>query len=223
MPSYLLAISDGDTSVLSYLISPRACHRFVGHLEEEAVATYTKCIKEIEAGRVPEWYIQSLFDSVLWILDSKVHRSDLPAPQIAIDYWRLDPNSKLLDVIYAVRSDETSHRFVNHSLANLDVNTDVNPFALQEPDMHTKGKKIASVLLFAMLQSFSFLTIRIVSSGLNLSNISRKLGICFEKYLRILKLVQHTKYFSFLHTSNNCTGPSHYNQPPLIDQVCPYF
>ncbi|KAJ4482212.1 mitochondrial alternative oxidase [Lentinula aciculospora] len=109
---------------LSYLISPRACHRFVGHLEEEAVLTYTKCIKEMEIGRVPEW-------------------SDMPAPQIAIDYWRLEPSAKLLDVIYAVRSDETTHRFVNHSLANLDVNTDVNPFALREPDMHIKGKKIA--------------------------------------------------------------------------------
>ncbi|KAF5369446.1 hypothetical protein D9758_002549 [Tetrapyrgos nigripes] len=109
---------------LGYLISPRTCHRFVGHLEEEAVVTYTRCIEEIEAGRVPEW-------------------SDRPAPQIAIDYWRLPPDATLLDVIYAVRSDETTHRFVNHSLANLDVNHDVNPFALREPDMHTKGKKIA--------------------------------------------------------------------------------
>ena len=28
---------------LSYLISPRTCHRFVGYLEEEAVSTYDKC------------------------------------------------------------------------------------------------------------------------------------------------------------------------------------
>jgi ubiquinol oxidase len=42
---------------LTYLVAPRACHRFVGYLEEEAVLTYTKCIKEIEAGRVPEWYV----------------------------------------------------------------------------------------------------------------------------------------------------------------------
>ncbi|KAF9267515.1 mitochondrial alternative oxidase [Marasmius fiardii PR-910] len=109
---------------LSYLISPRICHRFVGHLEEEAVVTYTRCIKDIEAGHVPEW-------------------SDLPAPQIAIDYWRLPADAKLLDVIYAVRSDETTHRFVNHSLANLNGKVDVNPFALREPDMHTKGKRIA--------------------------------------------------------------------------------
>lgn len=48
----------------------------------------------------------------------------------------------MVDVIYAVRSDEVSHRFVNHSLANLDHKTDVNPFALREPDMHVKGKKL---------------------------------------------------------------------------------
>lgn len=51
----------------------------------------------------------------------------------------------MLDLIYAVRSDETTHRFVNHSLANLNHNTDVNPFALREPDMYLKGTKIGYV------------------------------------------------------------------------------
>ncbi|KAH9922798.1 alternative oxidase [Epithele typhae] len=112
-----------NTFFLSYLISPRTCHRFVGHLEEEAVITYTRCIQEIEAGRIPEW-------------------TNMPAPEISKDYWRLAPDAKLLDVIYAVRSDESTHRFVNHSLANLDYHTDINPFALQEPDMSVKGSKI---------------------------------------------------------------------------------
>jgi hypothetical protein len=66
----------------------------------------------------------------------------MPAPPIAIDYWRMSKNAKLLDVIYAVRSDETTHRFVNHSFANLNPHTDVNPFALREPDMHVKGGKV---------------------------------------------------------------------------------
>lgn len=48
----------------------------------------------------------------------------------------------MLDVIYAVRSDESTHRFVNHSLANLKYESDVNPFAFGEPDMHTKGTKL---------------------------------------------------------------------------------
>ncbi|TFK73573.1 mitochondrial alternative oxidase [Pluteus cervinus] len=108
---------------LAYLVSPRTCHRFVGHLEEEAVLTYTRCIADLEAGKIPEW-------------------ENTPAPGIAIDYWRLHPEAKLLDVLYAIRSDETTHRFVNHSLANLNPNGDVNPFALREPDMHVKGTKI---------------------------------------------------------------------------------
>lgn len=67
---------------------------------------------------------------------------DAPAPAIAKEYWRLKDDATLLDVIYAVRSDETTHRFVNHSLANLNYKTDVNPFALREPDMHVKGGKL---------------------------------------------------------------------------------
>lgn len=104
---------------LTYLFSPRAAHRFVGHLEEQATYTYTQCIKDMEEGLVPEW-------------------SDMPAPKIAIvsrtrlvpwilpslslsqDYWRLPEDAKLLDVIKAVRLDECQHRIVNHTLANLD-------------------------------------------------------------------------------------------------------
>lgn len=87
----------------------------------------TRCIKDLEEGRIPEW-------------------TDKPAPSIAIDYWRLEPDAKLIDVLYAVRSDETTHRFINHTFANLDFKSDVNPFALREPDMHVKGKKIGYAL-----------------------------------------------------------------------------
>lgn len=69
-------------------------------------------------------------------------RENFPAPEIAKDYWRLKTDAKLLDVLYAVRSDESTHRFVNHSLANLNYKTDVNPFAIREPDMHVKGTKL---------------------------------------------------------------------------------
>lgn len=40
---------------VAYLISPKIVHRFVGYLEEEAVHTYTRCIKEIEDGHLPRW------------------------------------------------------------------------------------------------------------------------------------------------------------------------
>ncbi|KAB5595951.1 Alternative oxidase [Ceratobasidium theobromae] len=105
---------------LGYLLSPRSAHRFVGFLEEEAIITYTKCIAEIEAGRIPEW-------------------QNKPAPSIAIDYWRLPHDATLLDVIKAVRADESTHRFVNHSLANLKQKEDLNPFAFREPNMYVKG------------------------------------------------------------------------------------
>ena len=65
----------------------------------------------------------------------------MAAPPIAKDYWRLPENATMRDVLYAVRSDETTHRFVNHSLGNLDPN-DVNPPAIREPDMHVKGATI---------------------------------------------------------------------------------
>jgi hypothetical protein len=68
----------------------------------------------------------------------------MPAPAIAKDYWRLPEDATIKDVLYAVRSDETTHRFVNHSLGNLHPN-DVNPFAIREPDMHVKGKVIEYV------------------------------------------------------------------------------
>jgi len=32
---------------IAYVLSPRFCHRFVGYLEEEAVKTYTYCLKVI--------------------------------------------------------------------------------------------------------------------------------------------------------------------------------
>ncbi len=40
---------------VAYLLSPRIVHRFVGYLEEEAVHTYTRAIKEIEDGHLPKW------------------------------------------------------------------------------------------------------------------------------------------------------------------------
>jgi hypothetical protein len=54
----------------AYLVSPRIVHRLVGYLEEEAVYTYTRQIKDLDAGRLPKW-------------------EKMQAPQIAIDYWKM--------------------------------------------------------------------------------------------------------------------------------------
>ncbi len=80
---------------ISYLISPKICHRFVGFLEEEAVITYTRCLQELDAGSLPIW-------------------AKTPAHQIAKNYWKLSDDAMLRDVLLAVRADEAGHRqYVN--------------------------------------------------------------------------------------------------------------
>ena len=75
-----------------YLFAPRTAHRVVGYFEEEAVISYTAYLAEVDAGR----------------------HENVPAPQIAIDYWQLPSDARLRDVIIAVRADEAEHRDVNH-------------------------------------------------------------------------------------------------------------
>lgn len=81
---------------LLYLTTPRTAHRLVGYFEEQAVISYTLYLAEIDAGRV----------------------ENIPAPQIAIDYWAMPTNATLRDVVVAVRADEMGHRDVNHQYAN---------------------------------------------------------------------------------------------------------
>jgi ubiquinol oxidase len=79
-----------------YVFFPRTAHRIVGYFEEEAVYSYTEYLKEIDEGRTP----------------------NVPAPKIAIDYWKLDANATLRDVVIAVRNDEAHHRDTNHQFAS---------------------------------------------------------------------------------------------------------
>jgi ubiquinol oxidase len=81
---------------LLYLISAKTAHRVVGYLEEEAVYSYTEYLAGVDNGTY----------------------ANLPAPAIAIDYWKLAPDARLRDVIIAVRADETHHRDVNHEFAD---------------------------------------------------------------------------------------------------------
>jgi len=79
-----------------YLFAPRTAHRVVGYFEEEAVFSYTQYLNEVDAGE----------------------QENVPAPQIAIDYWKLNTDARLRDVIIAVRADEAEHRDVNHGFAD---------------------------------------------------------------------------------------------------------
>ncbi|KAI5961432.1 AOX [Candida pseudojiufengensis] len=99
---------------LCYLANPTYCHRFVGYLEEEAVRTYTHLIDELND---PEKL--KGFQSML-------------IPTIAVQYWpSLSEESSFKDLILRIRADESKHREINHTLANLNQRQDRNPFALQ--------------------------------------------------------------------------------------------
>ncbi|MBL8549795.1 MAG: alternative oxidase [Hyphomonadaceae bacterium] len=94
----LLILAQGvffNAFFLLYLFSPRTAHRMVGYFEEEAVISYTEFLAELDAGK---------FENV-------------PAPRLAIDYWKLPADARLRDLVIAVRADEAGHRDVNHDFA----------------------------------------------------------------------------------------------------------
>jgi ubiquinol oxidase len=105
----LLIVAQGvffNAYFILYLASPRTAHRMIGYFEEEAVVSYTEYLAEIDSGKV----------------------ENVPAPQIAIDYWRLPKDARLRDVVVAVRADEAGHRDVNHGFAaELDAKRDGAP------------------------------------------------------------------------------------------------
>jgi len=83
-----------------YVCSSKTAHRFVGYLEEEAVVSYTHYLQELDEGRI----------------------ENVPAPEIAKQYWELASDARLRDVLLVVRDDEVEHRDVNHQLADKLVN-----------------------------------------------------------------------------------------------------
>lgn len=93
--------------LLFYFFLPKTAHRFVGYLEEEAIRSYDCFEEEILNGNI----------------------ENVNAPKIAIKYWNLPKDSKLIDVVRAVRADEADHRDSNHQLANdTDFSLGNNPF-----------------------------------------------------------------------------------------------
>jgi len=83
--------------LVMFVLFPRTAHRMTGYFEQEAVQSYTNYLELIESGEI----------------------KDVPAPQIAIDYYsELHEFSKLSDMIKCVRNDEMHHAKVNHAYAN---------------------------------------------------------------------------------------------------------
>ena len=92
------------TYAIIFIASQRTAHRIVGYFEEEAVRSYTEYLNELEMGKI----------------------KNIPAPEIAINYWNLPLNATLKDVVKVIRDDEAGHRDVNHSFADI-INSKIKP------------------------------------------------------------------------------------------------
>ena len=79
-----------------YIISYRLAHRMIAYFEEEAVRSYTEYLKLVEDGKI----------------------ENVPAPQLAIDYYKMKQSARLSDLIECVRADELHHSKVNHRYAD---------------------------------------------------------------------------------------------------------
>ena len=78
-----------------YTLDHKTAHKMVALFEEEAVKSYTEYLSLVENGEV----------------------ENVPAPQLAIDYYNMDGDARLSDLIVRVRADEQHHSEVNHSYA----------------------------------------------------------------------------------------------------------
>eukprot|EP00468_Gymnochlora_sp_CCMP2014_P012723 CAMPEP_0167766514 /NCGR_PEP_ID=MMETSP0110_2-20121227/15393_1 /TAXON_ID=629695 /ORGANISM="Gymnochlora sp., Strain CCMP2014" /LENGTH=191 /DNA_ID=CAMNT_0007654563 /DNA_START=492 /DNA_END=1067 /DNA_ORIENTATION=- len=107
---------------LTYLIQPKALHRFVGYLEETASQTYFDLIKTTTT---PGTYLHRDWGS-------------LKAPTIAKNYWRMADDSMWVDVLKNLFADETNHRDVNHTFASME-DDDPNPFVQKHLDDAAKA------------------------------------------------------------------------------------
>jgi hypothetical protein len=86
-----------------YLVRPQLLHRFVGYLEETAVHTYTNIVHMTETP------------------GTQLHTAwrDVPAPEVAVKYWRMPEDAMWVDCLKRMLADESHHRDVNHALASM--------------------------------------------------------------------------------------------------------
>ena len=78
-----------------YILAPNTAHKMIAYFEEEAVRSYDEYIKLIEEGTI----------------------ENVQAPQLAIEYYMLNKDATLLDMVKCVQDDERKHSQVNHRIA----------------------------------------------------------------------------------------------------------
>ena len=78
-----------------YIVAPKTSHKMIAYFEEEAVKSYTEYLAMINAGLI----------------------EDIPAPELAIEYYGLKSSATLSTMVMCVRADEQRHSEVNHRIA----------------------------------------------------------------------------------------------------------
>ena len=114
---FLTQFGFGSAFIGLYLLHPRTAHRLVGYIEEMAVVTYTNILEMMETPGT------HLHDG--W--------REMPAPEIAKTYWRLDDDATMYEVLQQVAVDETNHRDVNHTFASM-ASDDPNPYVAKHAE-----------------------------------------------------------------------------------------
>lgn len=79
-----------------YIFFTRTAHKMIAYFEEEAVRSYTDYLDMIKTRQI----------------------ENVPAPQIAIEYYRLNKNARLSDMVERVRADEAKHAEANHRFSD---------------------------------------------------------------------------------------------------------
>jgi ubiquinol oxidase len=79
-----------------YIFFTRTAHKMIAYFEEEAVRSYTAYLDMIQNKQI----------------------EDVPAPQIAIEYYGLMKGAKLSHLVRCVRDDEAKHAEANHRFAD---------------------------------------------------------------------------------------------------------
>ena len=82
-----------------YVLFTKTAHRMIGFFEDEAVKSYSEYLKMIEDGEI----------------------ENVKAPQIAIEYYDLKSNARLVDLVKCVKADEEHHSEVNHKYADEEI------------------------------------------------------------------------------------------------------
>lgn len=76
---------------IMYVFFPKTAHRMIHYFEEEAVRSYTNYLELIDKGVI----------------------ENVPAPDLAIQYYKMNKDATLRDMIINVRADEAKHADVN--------------------------------------------------------------------------------------------------------------